>query len=151
MSDYSKFKMVHGELPWDPKYNALVDAVGDLSEQYQGSESTANVTPLSGVAIDQSAIKIRKLKFKDVTVVFFNIYIGKVNAKQWQSVPVLSIPVSFLDGHSKVENYSSYQHTDDAKEFTYDCNANGTINIFPRTANFENQDLYVLGTLMAYD
>lgn len=149
--NYDQYKMAHQEPNWDKKFNAFIDATVELSKNYQGSESITNITPLNGTTIDQSAIKIRKLKFKDVTVVFFNIYIGKVNAKQWQSVPVLSIPASFLDGHSKVENYSSYQHTDDAKEFTYDCNASGTINIFPRTANFENQDLYVLGTLMAYD
>ncbi len=149
--NYDQYKMAHQEPNWDKKHNGLVDAVADLSKIYQGSEGITNITPLSGVTIDQNAIKIRKLKFKDVAIIFFNVYIGKVNAKQWQSVPVLSLPVSFLDGHSKIENYSSYQSTDDAKEFTYDCNANGTINVFPRTADFVNQDLYVLGTLIAYD
>ena len=27
MSDYSKFSLAHGELPWDNKYNGLIDAL----------------------------------------------------------------------------------------------------------------------------
>ncbi len=153
--DFNKNKMVHGESSWDTKYNDLIDdlnvTVSDLGKKYQGFEMIDNYSVLNGASTDSGATRICKLKLADADIFLFNIFLKGVNAKQWQSVPVMSIPVSALDGFSSIENYTGDQVADSGNAYSTTMTSNGTFTVFPRSANLNNQALYLIGTAVAHN
>lgn len=119
-------------------FEALNNQSNDNSDIYKGMELLTSLTELNGVEINQGNQWIRKMKFKDFDLIFYNIVANKVTAKQYQSTNIVSAPASFFDSYTKLEDYGPTQWNDKNESYNCSFKLDGNFYVWPRSGDLEN-------------